>query len=101
MTFIFSLLNLRTWVCLPGLLVITAVQAQSDCRPLTPDVARLVEIRPGFHRVNGPLAEFDHCHRSVQLSTPGFFADKLGDKPPLMIIAHGGNGPGAADINMP
>ena len=100
MTFLSRRLNFRAWVYLPGLLVITAVQAQSDCRPLTPDVARLVEIRPGFHRVNGPLAEFDPCHRSVQLSTPGFFADKLGDKPPLMIIAHGGNGPGAAEQEM-
>lgn len=74
--------------------------AQADCRPPPPDVARLVEVRPGFHRVAGPLAEFDPCHRSVQLSMPGFFADKLGEKPPLMIIAHGGNGPGSAEQEM-
>lgn len=81
-------------------MVTTAVQAQSHCRSPTPDVARLTESRLGFHRVNGPLAEFDPCHRSVQLSMPGFFADKLGDKPLLMIIAHGGNGPGAAELEM-
>jgi len=28
---------------------------------------------------------------------PGLFADRLADKPPLMIIAHGGNGPGGAE----
>lgn len=76
------------------------VAAQSDCRPPPPDVASLAEIRPGFHRVSGPLAEFDPCHRSVQLSTPSFFADKLGPKPPLMIISHGGNGPGSAEKEM-
>jgi dienelactone hydrolase len=31
---------------------------------------------------------------------PGFFADKLADKPPLMIIAHGGGGPGGAEQEM-
>ncbi|MFY8192915.1 MAG: hypothetical protein ACOVKF_07205, partial [Limnohabitans sp.] len=31
---------------------------------------------------------------------PGFFGDKLADKPPLMIIAHGGNGPGSAEQEM-
>lgn len=74
--------------------------AQADCKPAPPDVARLVEVRPGLHRVDGPLAVFNPCHRSVQLSLPGLFADKLADKPPLMIIAHGGNGPGAAEQEM-
>ncbi|MBM3351799.1 MAG: hypothetical protein FJY51_00870 [Betaproteobacteria bacterium] len=87
---------------LPALLwgLCLSALAQTDCRPPPPDVARLVEIRPGFHRVAGPLAEFDPCHRSVQLSMPRFFADQLGDKPPLMIIAHGGNGPGSAEQEM-
>jgi dienelactone hydrolase len=75
-------------------------QAQTECRPASAGVARLIEVRPGFHRVDGPLAEFDPCHRSVQLSMPGFFSDRLGDKPPLMIIAHGGNGPGGAEREM-
>ena len=77
-----------------------AAGAQTDCRPAPPDVAQMVEIRPGFHRVVGPLAVFDPCHRSVQLSMPSFWADKLGEKPPLMIIAHGGGGPGAAEMEM-
>jgi dienelactone hydrolase len=74
--------------------------AEGDCRPAPPEVARLSEIRAGYHQVLGPLAEFDPCHRSVQLSMPGLFADKLADKPPLMVIAHGGNGPGAAEQEM-
>lgn len=82
------------------LLPIAPAHGRADCRPADAEVARLVEIRPGFHRVEGPLAEFDPCHRSVRLSMPGFFADKLADKPPLMIIAHGGNGPGAAEQEM-
>lgn len=74
--------------------------ARQDCVKNPPNVANLVEIRPGFHRVTGPLAEFNPCHSSVELSMPGFFADKLADKPPLMIIAHGGNGPGSAEKEM-
>ena len=61
------------------------VWAQRDCRPPPADVARLVELRPGFPTVAGPLAEFDPCHRSVQLSLPGFFADKLADKPGINV----------------
>lgn len=87
-------------VWLTALALPTLSWSQADCKPPAPDVARLVEVRPGFHRVAGPLAEFDPCHRSVQLSMPGFFADKLGEKPPLMIIAHGGNGPGSAEQEM-
>ncbi len=75
-------------------------QTKSDCQPAPPGVAQLAEVRPGFHTVRGNLAEFDPCHRSVQLSMPGFFGDKLADKPPLMIIAHGGNGPGSAEQEM-
>lgn len=91
---------LRGSVMLLAIASFTAVHARNDCRPAPPGVAQLVEIRSGFHRVQGPLAEFDPCHRSVQLSMPGFFADKIADKPPLMIIAHGGNGPGGAEQEM-
>lgn len=67
------------------------------CRPAPAGVARLIEIRPGFHRVEGPLAEFDPCHRSVQLSLPGGARGPGMPAPPLVIIAHGGNGPGRAE----
>jgi dienelactone hydrolase len=76
------------------------VWAQKDCIENPPNVANLVETRPGFHRVIGPLAKFNPCHSSVELSLPGFFSDKLAEKPPLMIIAHGGNGPGSAEKEM-
>jgi dienelactone hydrolase len=74
--------------------------AQDDCNPPPRDVAKLVEIRSGFHKVRGPLAQFDPCHSSVNFSMPGIFSSKLGEPPPLMIIAHGGNGPGGAEIEM-
>ncbi len=67
--------------------------AQSDCRPAPPDAMRIVDRGP-VKTVVGPLADFDPCHRSVRLDTPGFFATKRGDKPPLVIIAHGGGGLG-------
>lgn len=59
--------------------------AQMDCRPAPADVARLIEVSPGFHRVEGALAELDPHHRSAQLAMPGLFADKWAEKPPLMI----------------
>jgi dienelactone hydrolase len=74
--------------------------AREDCNPPPKDVAQLVEIRPGFHKVTGPLAHFDPCHASVHFSMPGIFSRKLGELPPLMIIAHGGNGPGGAEMEM-
>lgn len=81
-------------------LVSSATNAQGNCRPAPPGVAQLIEIRSGFHRIDGPLADFNPCHRSVQFSMPGFFADKLAEKPPLMIIVHGGGGPGGAEQEM-
>ena len=100
MVFTADFLRFCACACLPTFVFLTDVHAQSDCRPTPPDVAKLVEIRPGFHRVVGPLAEFDPCHRSVQLSMPSFFSEKLAERPPLMIISHGGNGPGSAEQEM-
>lgn len=57
------------------------------CNPAPGDVAKLVEIRPKFHTVSGPLAAFDPCQSSVKLQKP---LNK--DKPGLMIIVHGGGG---------
>lgn len=67
--------------------------ADSECRPHNPADTQVVERGP-VKSVIGPLAKFDPCHASVQLDTPTFFAKKRGDKPPLVIIAHGGGGLG-------
>ena len=77
-----------------------AAIAREDCNPPPIDVAKLVEIRSGFHKVTGALAQFDPCHSSVNFSMPSIFSSKLGERPPLMIIAHGGNGPGGAEAEM-
>lgn len=69
------------------------VFAQTDCQPAKPDDSRVVDRGP-IKTVVGPLAQFDPCHASVRLETPSFFAPKQGDKPPLVIIAHGGGGLG-------
>ncbi len=73
--------------------LISPAMAQSDCRPAQADATRIVD-RGRLKTVVGPLADFDPCHRSVRLDTPGFFATQRGDKPPLVIIAHGGGGLG-------
>ena len=91
---------MKLWVAAFFTVTCAATYAESDCLPAPPGVAQLVELRPGFHRVDGPLADFNPCHRSVQFSMPGFFADKLAEKPPLIIIAHGGGGPGGAEQEM-
>lgn len=67
------------------------VYADSECRPHNPADTQLVDRGP-VKSVIGPLARFNPCHASVQLDTPTFFAKKRGDKPPLVIIAHGGGG---------
>lgn len=67
--------------------------AQTDCSPFNPEDTKVVERGP-VKTVSGPLANFDPCHKSVRLDTPSFFAKKRGDKPPLVIIAHGGGGLG-------
>ncbi len=89
-----------SWLAYISILMPATSWAQKECVTNPPNVANLVEIRPGFHRVMGPLALFNPCHSSVELSMPGFFSDKLAEKPPLMIIAHGGNGPGSAEKEM-
>ncbi len=69
--------------------------AQSPgCAPAPTDPPRLYALPSGIHTVQGTIASFDPCHRSVSLRTP-FFADK----PPLMILAHGGGGLDTATTN--
>ncbi|NQW92863.1 MAG: hypothetical protein HQ446_02290 [Polaromonas sp.] len=71
----------------------TNVWAQGQCVPAIPEDTKVVDSG-SVKTVEGILANFDPCHRSVQLSMPSLFAKKLGDKPPLVIIAHGGGGVG-------
>ena len=73
---------------------------QGACYPAPRDAAKLIEIKPGFHKVDGDLAIFDPCHSSVNFSLPGLFSTKLAEKPPLMIIAHGGGGVGLSETEM-
>lgn len=66
----------------------TASLAQPQtCAPTPTDPPRLHAFPSGIHTVQGTIAPFDPCHRSVALRTP-FFSDK----PPLMIVVHGGGG---------
>ncbi len=70
------------------------VQA-SECNPAPPAVATLQPRPSGLHSVLGPLADFDPCHRSVDLNLPWG-----APKPALFIIAHGGSGVGLAENNL-
>ena len=67
--------------------------AQDDCVPFNPEDTKIVDRGP-VKTVLGPLSSFNPCHSSVRLDTPSFFAKKRGEKPPLVIIAHGGGGLG-------
>jgi len=78
-----------------------ATEANNECNPSPEGVAELVTLREKFHGVRGPLAEFDPCHRSVELSMHSkLFGPKVEGKPPLVIIAHGGGGLGKLEKNM-
>ncbi|MFZ9322362.1 MAG: hypothetical protein ACO24T_07010 [Hylemonella sp.] len=80
-------------IVLFGFFICSTAWAQSECSPFNPENTKIVDRGP-VKTVTGPLADFDPCHRSVQLDTPSFFAKKRGHKPPLVIIAHGGGGLG-------
>ncbi|PIT72197.1 hypothetical protein [Limnohabitans sp. G3-2] len=78
-----------------------AAQSAPDCKPAPENVAELVQIRPRFHTVRGPLAEFDPCHKASKLSVPTRWnGSPLPSKPPLVIIAHGGGGLGMLENNL-
>lgn len=68
-----------------------STHAQTACNPAPAGTTTIVDDGVIKH-VAGKLAEFDPCHRSVSLQPPGFFAPKRGDKPPLVLIVHGGAG---------
>jgi len=74
---------------------IIAAQARPQTCASTPtDPPRLHALPNGLHTVLGTIATFDPCHRSVALRAP-FFSDK----PPLMILVHGGGGLDSATTN--
>ena len=79
-----------------------AAYAQSaDCNPAPKGAAELVQIRPDYYTVKGPLADFDPCHRSVELTIPkAMFSQANSQKPPLFLIAHGGGGLSSLERNM-
>jgi dienelactone hydrolase len=74
-------------------MVTSVAMAQDECVPFNPEDTKIVDRGP-VKTVVGPLAQFNPCHASVRLDTPWFFAKKRGEKPPLVVIAHGGGGLG-------
>ncbi len=84
---------MKKFICLAWILFHGALFAQQDCVPAPPDSTRLVG-NGQIHTVLGLLAPFDPCHRSVKLDMPGRFTRPLGDKPPVVIVIHGGGGLG-------
>lgn len=98
---LFASLSLALATLLSGIGIAHAGETPSDCNPAPQGVAELVVLREKFHGVRGPLAEFDPCHRSVDLSMHSkLFGPKVEGKPPLVIIAHGGGGLGKLEKNM-
>jgi poly(3-hydroxybutyrate) depolymerase len=97
-------IRLKIWplaACLGFLALGCAAQPRPDCKPAPENVAELVQIRPRFHTVKGPLAEFDPCHKSSLLTVPTRWnGSPLAIKPPLVIIAHGGGGLGMLERNL-
>jgi hypothetical protein len=75
-------------VFLLSCLLTSKVLAQDKvCNPAPTGAAVLRDLPSKIKTVEGVLAEFDPCHRSVNLRTP--FFSKM---PPLMIVVHGGGG---------
>lgn len=82
------------YVFLGLFMMATQAWGQPKCVPSSPENIKIVDSG-SIKTVEGPLAEFDPCHRSVQLGMPAIFAKKRADKPPVVIIAHGGGGVGS------
>ncbi|MEY2617435.1 MAG: hypothetical protein RL522_437 [Pseudomonadota bacterium] len=72
-----------------ALLLVAWFQAAGACTPppAQAEPPRLQPLISGIHTVAGEVVRFNPCHRSVSLRTPFFV-----DKPPLMIVVHGGGG---------
>ena len=85
-------INPSLWIFL--LACTPAISIANECVPAPSNVATLKQIMPNFYSVDGPLAEFDPCHKSVKLAQPGFSKSA-----PLMIVVHGGGGVGLAESN--
>ncbi len=68
-------------------------QGQGACRPFAQGTPTLVSSGP-LKSVVGPMAEFDPCHKSVRLDPPAAGAPPRAEKPPLVIVVHGGDGLG-------
>lgn len=82
-------------VCLALLASLWMPARGETCDPPASGVAQLIEVAPRFFSVIGSLATFDPCHRSVDFNRPWGV-----DKPPLMIISHGGSGLGPSERNL-
>ncbi len=80
-------------IFLSVLMVLNPAWGQSVCVPFSQENTKVVDT--GFLKtVEGVLSDFDPCHSSVQLGMPSVFAKKRSDKPPVVVIAHGGGGVG-------
>lgn len=86
--------NLPKLLTACGLLLAIGQAHAQDCNPAPKDVASLRQLRPLFHTVDGPLAGFDPCHASTK-----FQKSLFANKPPLMIVVHGGGGLDTATRN--
>ena len=73
------------------LMVFNPAWGQTPCVPFSPENTKVVDAGM-LKTVEGVLSDFDPCHPSVQLGMPSVFAKKRSDKPPVVIIAHGGGG---------
>lgn len=81
-----------------GIALLVGAWAQGSALACTPPPAsteppRLQPLLSGIQTVMGEVASFNPCHRSVTLRAPFFV-----DKPPLVIVVHGGGGLDAGTV---
>ena len=75
------------------LIAATVCQAQdsSGCQAFTKGQVEVKNFGR-TSRVYGEMAPFNPCHKSVSLELPSRGANKLGEKPPVVVLLHGGGG---------
>ena len=75
------------------LLVASVCQAEesSGCKAFTKGQVEVKNFGR-TSRVYGEMAPFNPCHKSVSLDLPSQGVNKLGEKPPVVVLLHGGGG---------
>lgn len=65
---------------------------RSDCVPFIKKKVEVKKTGQYMSQFVGEMASFNPCHSSVSFQPPSINSPRLGEKPPVVILIHGGSG---------